>query len=165
MKKIRVTIICVVFALGLILTGCGNEIVPMPEGKYAVSNDSDYRDAYLTIKGDEIQFFNIDLNAIYREEALKTTSKYNEELSDEELEKYTDYNYYLVDNSYKFRKSDNSMWDEEKGCTCMYVFSNEFCAPVFRIACYEGKDIISIFTNYRSDDTTKEIQFKLVKGD
>ena len=110
MKKKILKTIGIVFAILLAIGGLGTLIFfnyvgdeKYTEGKYKIQNCSEYPDAYIEVKGDTIQFHNIDLNKLYREKTIEEYNKYVEMGSFEELPKevfsrISDYNRAFVDN-------------------------------------------------------------------
>ncbi|MBD5158150.1 MAG: hypothetical protein HDT13_11035 [Butyrivibrio sp.] len=82
----------------------------MANGIYYAVDFEEYPDAYAVVKGETIQFYNIDLNAIYREEQLNRVYQVhnNENLSfqievtEEELLEMSDLNNIFVNNPYQY---------------------------------------------------------------
>lgn len=80
-KKLRLIIkitlilgfIVVSIAAVLCLTGVFNG--KPANGKYYIVDNDNYKDAYVEIKGDQIQFHNIDLNEIYKERMIAIYEK------------------------------------------------------------------------------------------
>lgn len=115
MKKITktaivliVVVLLTVVAVVMIGTGGGH----MADGTYRVTNCEAYPDAYIVVKrnGKNIQFYNIDLNDIYRESDLERYYKLVErelmpEIQDEELDKISDLNAMFV--SYSWTLDDD----------------------------------------------------------
>ena len=95
------------------------------DGTYYAVNCEEYPDAYVVVKGDTLQFYNIDLNAIYQKDQLNSVYKAhnNENLSfridvtEEELLKLSDLNDMFVNNSCKYDLSKG--W---KNGTFVYSF-------------------------------------------
>lgn len=94
------------------------------DGKYMVVDCPEYPDAYIIVKNNSIRIYNIDVNAIYRNEQVESIKKICEDkesgivLTDEEIEELSDLNKMFVENSYKV--------DVEKGTkegTYSYVYS------------------------------------------
>ncbi|MBD5158139.1 MAG: hypothetical protein HDT13_10980 [Butyrivibrio sp.] len=87
----------------------------MANGTYYAVNCEEYPDAYVVVKGETIQFYNIDLNSIYREDQLNSIYEdhnnenlsFRIEVTDEELLEMSDLNNMFVNNPYKY--------DPEKG--------------------------------------------------
>ena len=90
----------------------------MSNGTYYAVNCEEYPDAYVVVKGETIQFYNIDLNAIYREDQLNSVYmkqnnenlSFNTGLTDEELLELSDLNNMFVNNPYKYDSEDR--WKE-----------------------------------------------------
>ena len=90
----------------------------MASGTYYAVNCEEYPDAYVVVKGETIQFYNIDLNAIYREDQLNSVYmkqnnenlSFNTGLTDEELLELSDLNNMFVNNPYKYDFKDG--WKE-----------------------------------------------------
>lgn len=109
MKK-KTIIACIGVTAAVLLAGvllisflCGEKFT---EGKYFVENFEDYPDAYIEVMGNKIQFYNIDLNAIYREEQIRTYKKlvdYDPDFAipEDELEIASDLNDMFVNNPYE----------------------------------------------------------------
>ena len=82
----------------------------MANGTYYAVNCEKYPDAYVVVKGETIQFYNIDLNATYRKDQLDSIyMKQNNEnlsfdtgLTDEELLELSDLNNMFVNNPYEY---------------------------------------------------------------
>lgn len=76
------------------------------EGTYRIRNCSEFPDAYIVVKGNKIQFYNIDLNKLYREEELKDFKAWIEhgigvEMTQEQIEKASDLNELFVTNPWE----------------------------------------------------------------
>lgn len=94
------------------------------EGKYIIQNCEEYPDAYIKVKGDTIQFFNIDLNALCQDKKMKdyyrSVEKGNTEpFLEEDLARVSDYNRAFVDNQWTMKYDEYS-----KSGTFKYV---DFC--------------------------------------
>lgn len=94
------------------------------DGKYMVVDCPEYPDAYIIVKNNSIRIYNIDVNAIYRNEQVESIKKICEDkesgivLTGEEIEELSDLNKMFVENAYKV--------DVEKGTkegTYSYVYS------------------------------------------
>lgn len=115
MKKITktaiiliVVVLLTVVAIVMIGTGGGH----MADGTYRVTNCEAYPDAYIVVSrnGKDIQFYNIDLNDIYRESDIEKYHKIQEkgfllDIQDEELDKLSDLNAMFV--SYSWTLDDD----------------------------------------------------------
>ena len=77
------------------------------DGKYMVVDCPEYPDAYIIVKNNSIQIYNIDVNAIYRNEQVESIKKICEDkesgivLTGEEIEKLSDLNKMFVENRIK----------------------------------------------------------------
>ena len=117
-----IVIIAIPFAINFILKINSAKIV---NGTYYAVDCEEYPDAYAVVKGETIQFYNIDLNAIYREEQLNGVYKAhnNENLSfkidvtEEELLELSDLNDMFVNNPCEYDLGKG--W---KDGTFVYVF-------------------------------------------
>ena len=82
------------------------------DGKYMVVDCPEYPDAYIIVKNNSIQIYNIDVNAIYRNEQVESIKKICEDkesgivLTGEEIEKLSDLNKMFVENAYKVGMSE-----------------------------------------------------------
>lgn len=95
------------------------------EGTYRVRNCSEFPDAYFVVKDNEIQFYNIDLNKLYREEQLKDFKGWIEHgigvnMTEEQIEKASDLNEMFVTNPWKI---DYDIENNKQG-TFSYIY---FC--------------------------------------
>lgn len=94
------------------------------DGKYMAVDCPEYPDAYIIVKNNSIQIYNIDVNAIYRNEQVEAIRKICEDkesgiaLTDEEIEELSDLNKMFVENSYKV-----DVEKETKEGTYSYVYS------------------------------------------
>lgn len=96
------------------------------EGTYKVKDSRISSEAYIQVDGNKIQFYNIDLNQIYREAQLKDYSAMvahgvGNELSEEQLDKLSDLNGLFVSNAYEI---DYDKQEDSKTGTFTYVY---FC--------------------------------------
>lgn len=77
------------------------------DGKYVITDCPEYPDAYIKVKNNTIQIFNLDVNSIYRAEQVENIKKMcaNKDLgiylTDQEIEELSDLNRMFVDNPYK----------------------------------------------------------------
>ena len=102
-----ILLIAIPFAVNLMLKMNSKK---MANGKYYVVDCEEYPDAYMVVKGETLQFYNIDLNAIYQGEQLNRLYKGNDnenisfkiEVTDEELLEMSDLNNMFVNNPYKY---------------------------------------------------------------
>jgi len=127
-KGIKILIISII-VIGLLSAAIfisqsgGSEI---SEGTYYIENCEAYPDAYITVNNNEIQFHNIDLNALYREEQLENYNRLVEQgtiakLSDSVLDQVSDLNYLFVSNAWQINYDEIVM---DKNGTFTYVY---FC--------------------------------------
>lgn len=125
------------------------------DGKYVITDCPEYPDAYIKVKNNTIQIFNLDVNSIYRAEQVENTKKMcaNEELgiylTDQEIEELSDLNRMFVDNPYKV--------DLDKGHkdgTYSYVF------PCYCKGNYFG--LIFIYDSYNKTIKINNYQKKIV---
>lgn len=75
------------------------------DGTYRVTNSETYPDACIVVRGNEIQFYNIDLNALYQELARKNFEVWQEKgvgakLTEEQIEQFSDLNEMFVSNAW-----------------------------------------------------------------
>lgn len=116
-----IAIALLVVCYGIVKIG-GAEIT---EGKYMICDFDSYPDAYIEVKENMIQFYNIDLNAIYQEYQLSNYKKmvdsgFQSAMSDEQVAKDADLNEMFVNNGYEIDYET----DDSKQGTFTYVY---FC--------------------------------------
>ncbi|HBZ52472.1 MAG TPA: hypothetical protein DEO82_01740 [Eubacterium sp.] len=111
-KKIIKTILIIILILAALTGGVflalmlnGTFSQKLASGKYYIQGNDKYKDAYVEVKGDQIQFHNIDLNEMllpkYVERYERHIKKFPEKkLSEEDFKSYYDFNGWLVDNPY-----------------------------------------------------------------
>lgn len=119
------------------------------EGKYKITDCKDYPDAYIEVENGTIQFYNIDLNAIYQNDQLEIynnliNSGYINSLSEEQLLKAKDLNNLLVTNSFDL-DYDNTTEDNKAG-TFTYTYF-----------CMEQNHIFGILLKYDSFHKTIQV--------
>lgn len=107
-------------------------------GVYKVKDFDRYPDACIEVRDDEIQFYNIDLNAIYQDEMLKNYYDLIEKkpefaLSDEDVKKYSDLNTLMVMNPYPV---DFEMQDEDDKTGTFTYFYNFYTKLIFGFGMY-----------------------------
>lgn len=112
MKKLSKTVIGLIVIVILTVTvifalGAGGS--GPADGTYRVTNCENYPDAYIVVdgKGKNMRFYNIDLNAIYREDDLANYNKMVEKgfpvvIEGEELERLSDLNEMFVSHTWTF---------------------------------------------------------------
>ena len=127
MKK-KVITACICLAAAVVLTGLlainvigGGKIA---QGKYKVDNLEDYPDACIEVKGNTVQFYSIDLNALYREGLLKIYTHMVEltpdlAIPEEELTIVSDLNDHFVYHPYEI-----TYYEDDKRGTFEYLY---FC--------------------------------------
>lgn len=125
--KIVVIILSLILIVGLTILAVmyinGAFSQELSDGKYYIVGNTEYKDAYVEVKGDQIQFHNIDLTKIYREDMVrifkKVTKNHPErDLPDDELYELLDINKWLVDKSYTMRYDPKNPYEYE---TFVYV--------------------------------------------
>lgn len=117
---VAIAFLMIIIAFGNITSG------RIAEGTYRVRNCSEFPDAYVVVKDNEIQFYNIDLNKLYREDQLKDFKGWIEhgigvEMTEEQIEKASDLNEMFVTNPWKI---DYNLKSNNKQGTFRYVY---FC--------------------------------------
>ena len=141
-KKIikTILIIAIVFVvlaggifLALMLNGTFSQ--KLANGKYYIQGNEKYKDAYVEVKGDQIQFHNIDLNDVMQPDRVKQYEKMvekgvKEKISEDELGKRLDFNGWLVDNPTiieYYSDADNKLGTFKY---CHYLSNGEFLTVV-----------------------------------
>lgn len=124
-KKVALVITgCVILlVLAAVVTYIGG--AKMSNGVYKIEGSKDYPNAKIVVEDGNIQFYDIDLNAIYREKQLE---EYNNVIktqpslafSQENFQKFTDLNANFVDNQYKIDYQKEMLGKEG---TFTYTFS------------------------------------------
>jgi len=110
MKKIIISVIIVIL-LAVTLTANYIGGAEFTEGKYKIQDFAEYPDAYIEVKGNTIQFHDIDLNAIYREHQMSvykdaSAKGFLEVLDEEALKTASDFNARFVDAPFELDFSD-----------------------------------------------------------
>jgi len=110
MKKIIISVIIVIL-LAVTLTANYIGGAEFTEGKYKIQDFAEYPDAYIEVKGNTIQFHDIDLNAIYREHQVSeyrkaVTKGIPVKLDEETLKTASDFNARFVDAPFELDFSD-----------------------------------------------------------
>ena len=123
-KKIIKTILIIILILAALTGGLflalllnGTFSQKLANGKYYIQGNEKYKDAYIEVKGDQIQFRNIDLNDVMLADRVKLYERNIErnpkkKLDEDEFEKAFDFNSWLVDNPYTmeyFPDADNKL--------------------------------------------------------
>lgn len=109
MKKIiySIVVILLIVVLVVVLKFTKKQPKGIANGTYYVVNCPEYSDAYINVKNNTIQIYNLDVNSIYREEQVNKIKKIcsNKEfgisLTDKEIEELSDLNKMFVDNPYE----------------------------------------------------------------
>lgn len=106
-KKLKVGIILVaavaLLAGTFLLSRRGDGTIA--DGTYRVTNSQVYPDACIVVRGDAIQFYSIDLNALYQEYQRENYKEWEKrgvgaKLTDEEMEQFSDLNELFVSNAW-----------------------------------------------------------------
>lgn len=121
---IGIVLIAILLAVIAISRIGGAEIA---EGTYKITDYEAYPDAYIVVEENRVQFYNIDLNAIYREYQMDTYLNAKEQgldigMSKEELEPLSDLNEMFVENAFELDYEWQA--DDNKVGTFSYVY---FC--------------------------------------
>lgn len=150
-----ITVFLLVAVMIVILKFTRKQFNGIADGKYRVVDCPEYPDAYIQVKDNSIQIYNLDINSIYRLEQIEEISKMreNEEigifLSDEEIEELSDLNRMFVENSYEV--------DINKG------YKNGTYSYVYKCQCkgnYFG--LIFIYDSYEKTIKINNYQKKIV---
>lgn len=125
--KIGICIICAVLLLLLVIMIAKVGGAEIADGIYRVADCEAYPDAYIEVKGNTLQFYNIDLNEIYQEAQMVTYEKMKESgvefnMTEEQLIQISDLNLLLVSNAYEI--DYDSLEEDNKTGTFQYVY---FC--------------------------------------
>ncbi len=166
-KKIKVVAIVLLLLLVIGLTILAVMYIngafsqELSDGKYYIVGNTEYKDAYVEVKDDQIQFHNIDLTAIYREQLAKDFRKIiknhpEKDLPDEELYELLDVNKWLVDKSYTMRYDPKNPHEYET-----FVYVHHLIGPNFEVV----KDVMVLHYNSLKKTITImrdgiEIEFK-----
>lgn len=127
--------ICIISIIAVAILGAvgyfvfGQDKTPQ-DGIYKVENFPSYPDAYIEIKEGTAQFFNIDLNTVYKDKFVEryinylTNSKDKNITEDDrkEIEAGIDLNKMFCDKSFSLDFSAYSMQDEENHNLYYYTF-------------------------------------------
>ena len=135
MNKKCFVIVLIILVVPMILFLCFRDNSELKEGIYKVQESKEYPNAYILVENDSIQFFNIDLNALYKEEMVERYIFYQEseygKLSDEEkneIKASIDLNKLLCDQSYKinYETQIKDGWNEYSNMFCKINSINSF---------------------------------------
>lgn len=124
-KKGIVCVCAVILTLAVIMVSNigGGEIA---DGIYRIENCAEYPVAYAQVEGNTIQFYNIDLNELYREKQREEFQWWIEQgvgatMTEEQIDAASDLNELFVNNAWEI---DYELADENKQGTFTYVY---FC--------------------------------------
>ncbi len=119
---ISATVILALAALGAWLFSDHSEI---KDGIYKIQNNTTYPDAYIAVKDGKAQFFNIDLNALYKDSIVEDYFRYMEgykkqKLSDsdkEQIKQSIDLNKQFCDSEFvlDYSEENYNLFDTETG--------------------------------------------------
>ncbi len=106
-KTLKVSIVlavAVVFLAGAFLTSRRGD-GKIADGTYKVTNSDAYPGACIVVRGNELQFYNIDLNALYQKYQRETYDEWKKrgvgaKLTEEQIEQYSDLNEMYVSNAW-----------------------------------------------------------------
>jgi hypothetical protein len=111
-KKIIKTMLIIILILAALIGGVflalmlnGTFSQKLADGKYYIQGNDKYKDAYVEVKGDQIQFHNIDLNDVMQPDRVKDYERaveknLKDKLSEDDFNMTFDFNRWLVDNPY-----------------------------------------------------------------
>lgn len=124
--KISIGIIGAIIILAVIIAISGIGGGKIADGTYRVTNCEAYPDAYIVVEGNKVQFYNIDLNALYRDKQRKEFEGWMERgvganMTEEQIERVSDLNALFVSNAWEI---DYDLVDNNKQGTFTYV---HFC--------------------------------------
>lgn len=127
----------ILLVLAAVVTYIGG--AKMSNGVYKIEGNKDYPNAKIVVEDGNIQFYDIDLNAIYREKQLEEYNKVIKTqpslaFSQENFQKFTDLNANFVDNQYKIDYQKEMLGKEG---TFTYTFS-----------LYPGKMVFGLGVDY-----------------
>lgn len=152
--KIGIGVICAALFLlaAVMITRVGG--AKITEGTYRVINYEVYPDAYITVTKDALQFYNIDLNAIYQAAQMETYEQMKERgvtmgITDEQLEQISDLNRMFVSNSYAL---DYDALEDNKSGTFQYVYF-----------CYGEQNLFGFVLEYDALHKTLQINSPVLK--
>lgn len=122
LKFVAIVIVAILVMVGVfVFVNIGG--AKISEGKYKIIGVEEYPDAYIQVEGNNIQFYNIDLNAIYQQGQLDNYNNMIEKgfpatYTDEQIKEYSDLNKMFVENSYTIDYETN---DDNKSGTFTYI--------------------------------------------
>ncbi len=147
---IGVVIAILVVAGILIFVNIGG--AEISEGKYKLVGYEKYQDAYILVKDNTIQFFNIDLNDIYQQGQLDNYNKMVEkgfpsDFTDEQVKEYSDLNDMFANNPYTI---DYEFYKE--------LYSDDKTVKFeHRYNCFRDNSAFGFLLEYNSLDKTIQI--------
>lgn len=146
-----VVAIVILIATIMIVSIGGAEIA---EGRYEIVGYDVYPDAYIMVEENSIQFYNIDLNAIYQEYQSDNYQKMIEagivsNVTEEQLENMSDLNAMFVSNPYII---DYEQQLDNKSGTFTYVYF-----------CLKDGNTFGLVLEYNSFDKTIQINSPVIK--
>lgn len=117
---LALVILIIIIAVGNISSG------KIAEGTYRIRNCSEFPDAYIVVKGNKVQFYDIDLNKLYREKELESFKGWVEhgvgvEMTEKQIEKASDLNELFVTHPWEI---DYDIVGDNKDGTFTYIY---FC--------------------------------------
>lgn len=122
-KSIVVAILAVLVMAGVFMfVNIGG--AEISKGIYELVGYEEYPDAYIVVEDDTIQFFNIDLNAIYQQGQLDNYNKmiekgFQSDFTNEQVKEYSDLNAMFVTNPYTI---DYEQSNDNKTGTFTYIY-------------------------------------------
>lgn len=126
-KKLILPLLCFFIILPIIFFVICKDDSKLADGIYTVKENNLYPNAYIEIKDNHIQFFNIDLNALYKQNMVKcyifVQENENGSLSSEEkkeIDKSIDINKFLCEQPYMLNY--DTLIKEDT-----HLYSNMFC--------------------------------------
>lgn len=99
-----VLVVAMALLVGVFLISCRGDGT-IADGIYRVTNSEAYPDAYIVVRDNEIQFYNIDLNALYQEYQRWNYAEWEKrgvgaKLTEEQIEEFSDLNELYVSNAW-----------------------------------------------------------------
>ena len=132
-KKVLLTLI--ILMIPVILFLCFRNNPKLKEGTYKIQDNKTYPDAYIVVQDNSIQFYNIDLNDLFKEEMVTRYIYFQETeygaLTDkekEEVEASIDLNKLVCDQPYSlnYETSIRDEWNEYSNMFCKINSVNSF---------------------------------------
>lgn len=92
MKYVKIAVVVILFAMVCVgVVWLYTNRTKVANGKYEIQNNSTYPDAYIIVEDGEAQFFNIDLNAMYKDDIVEDAIAY-EKYKKKKLSSYDEQN-------------------------------------------------------------------------